>query len=162
MKLNENPYKMEVEIINYTQEHHAAFRQLNLEWLDHYGLTESHDLLVLNDPMRTIIDKGGYIWLAEAAGEIIGSAALVKESEGIYELAKMTVNTVWRGKGISKLLIEKCLEKAKEIGAVKLSLFSNHQLQTAIALYEKYGFRHVAVANSPFETADIKMELILQ
>ena len=152
---------MEVNIIPYRSEHHEVFKQLNLEWLDHYNLTESHDLMVLDDPQGTILNRGGFIWMAEANGEIVGSAALMKEHEGVYELAKFAVTATWRGKGISRLLIEKCLEKAREIGVKKLTLFSNHQLQTAIGLYEKYGFRHVAMHDSPFETADVRMELIL-
>jgi len=152
---------MEIKIIQYKDEHHASFKQLNLEWLDHYNLTESHDLMVLDDPQATILDRGGFIWLAIADNKVVGSAALMKEHEGEYELAKMAVTADYRGKGISKLLIETCLEKAKEIGAKKLLLFSNHQLQTALKLYEKYGFYHVEVENSPFETADVKMELVL-
>jgi GNAT superfamily N-acetyltransferase len=152
---------MEIKIIPYSNEHHEAFRQLNLEWLDHYNLTESHDLMILDDPQGTILDRGGFIWMAEADGQLVGSAGLIKEHDGEYELAKMAVTAAYRGKGISKLLIEKCLEKAKEIGAVKLSLFSNHQLQTALSLYQKYGFNHVEVHDSPFETADVKMELVL-
>ena len=99
--------------------------------------------------------------MAEVDGRIVGSAGLMKEKEGVYELVKMAVTADYQGKGISKLLIEKCLAKAKEIGARKLSLFSNHQLQRAIGVYEKYGFHHVAVEDSPMETADVKMELIL-
>src|SRR5689334_23804903 len=140
---------MEIKIIPYSNEHHEAFRQLNLEWLDHYNLTESHDLMILDDPKGTILDRGGFIWMAEADGQLVGSVGLIKEHEGEYELAKMAVTAAYRGKGISKLLIEKCLEKAKEIGAVKLSLFSNHQLQTALSLYQKYGFNHVEVHDSP-------------
>lgn len=152
---------MEIKIIEYKSEHHAAFRQLNLEWLDHYNLTESHDLMILDDPEGTILNSGGFIWMAEADGQLVGSAGLIKEHDGEYELAKMAVTPAYRGKGISKLLIEKCLDKSREIGAKKLSLFSNHQLQTALSLYEKYGFRHVALHDSPFETADVKMELVL-
>ena len=117
--------------------------------------------MVLDDPQGTILDSGGFIWLAMAENKAIGSAALIKEHEGEYELAKMAVTAEYRGKGISKQLIETCLSKAKEIGAKKLLLFSNHQLQTALKLYEKYGFYHVAVEDSPFETADVKMELVL-
>jgi len=51
------------------------------------------------------------------------------------------------------------LQKVKELGGKKLILFSNHQLQTALKLYEKYGFKNVEVTDSPFETADVKMEL---
>ena len=134
---------------------------MNLEWLDHYHLTESHDLMVLDDPQGTVLDRGGFIWLAEADGQIVGSAGLMKEHEGVYELAKMAVTAAYRGMGISKMLIEACLEKAREIGASKLTLFSNHQLLTAIKLYERYGFRHVVVEDSPFVTADVKMELHL-
>jgi N-acetylglutamate synthase-like GNAT family acetyltransferase len=152
---------MEIKIIPYRSEHHAQFKQLNLEWLDHYNLTESHDLMILDDPQRTILDNGGYIWMAEADGTIVGSAGLMKEEEGVYELVKMAVTESYRGKGISRLLIERCLYKAREIGAKKVTLFSNHQLERAIGLYEKYGFNHVEVVNSPMETADVRMELIL-
>lgn len=152
---------MATTIIQYQPGHHASFKQMNLEWLDHYNLTESHDLMILDDPQGTILNNGGYLWMAEADGGLVGSAGLMKEHEGVYELVKMGVTSDYRGKGISRLLIEKCLDKAREIGAKKLILFSNHQLETAIGLYEKYGFRHVPVTDSPMETADVKMELIL-
>ncbi len=152
---------MEIEIIEYRDEYAEKFRKLNLEWLDGYHLTESHDLMVLDDPRGTIIERGGAIFLAKAEDEIVGSAALMKEHEGVYEFAKFAVTKKWQGKGISKLLIEKCLTKAKDIHAKRITLFSNHQLTTAIRLYEKYGFRHIPVTDSPFSTADVKMELVL-
>ena len=152
---------MELKIIPYRREHHAIFKQLNLEWLDYYHLTESHDLMILDDPEGQVIGKGGFIWMAEADGKIVGSAGLMKEEEGVYELVKMAVTKGFRGQGIARLLIERCLYNAREIGAKKVTLFSNHQLQTAIGLYEKYGFHHTALVNSPMETADVRMELIL-
>ena len=148
-----------VQIIDYDEKYHSDFKKMNLEWLDKYNLTESHDLIVLDDPKGTILDHGGFIWLAKAGDEIVGSAALINEGHGIFELAKMSVTKDWQGKGIGKILIEICLKKAKQIGVKKLILFSNHQLQTALKLYEKYGFKNVEVKDSPFETADVKMEL---
>lgn len=150
-----------IEIISYNEKYQAEFKTLNLEWLDKYSLTESHDLMVLDDPEGTILNKGGFIWLAKVGGEIVGTAALMNEGHGIFELAKMSVTKNWQGKGISKMLIGICLKKAKEMNAGKLMLFSNHQLQKALKLYEQYGFRHVEVKDSPFETADVKMELDL-
>jgi N-acetylglutamate synthase-like GNAT family acetyltransferase len=91
----------------------------------------------------------------------VGSAAIAKESEGIYELVKMAVTAAFQGQGISRMLIEKCLNKAKELNAKKVFLYSNSQLTTAIALYKKYGFEHIDASDSPFITADIKMELSL-
>ncbi|HVM88175.1 MAG TPA: GNAT family N-acetyltransferase [Puia sp.] len=149
------------QIIEYEDKYKEDFRKLNFEWLDKYQLLESHDQLVLNDPQGTIIDRGGFIYLARIGEEIVGTAGLAKEQEGEYELIKMAVARPFRGRGISKLLIEKCLEKAKEIGAQKILLYSNSQLQTAISLYSKYGFRHVPVIDAPFVTADVKMELEL-
>lgn len=150
-----------ISIIDYEKKYQPDFKKLNLEWLDKYNLTESHDLMILDDPEGTVIRPGGFIWLAKAGDEIAGTAALMNEGHGIYELAKMSVTEKYQGKGIAKLLIEKCIAKAKEIGAIKLLLFSNHQLQAALKMYEQYGFKHVEVANSPFETADVKMELDL-
>jgi N-acetylglutamate synthase-like GNAT family acetyltransferase len=150
-----------IELIPYADEYASVFKLLNLEWLDKYNLTESHDLLILNDPRGTILDNGGAIFLAKSGDEIVGSAAIINEGEGIYELAKMAVTTAFQGKGISKLLLKKCIEAAKERNATKLILYSNSQLQTAISLYKKYGFKHVDVTDAPFLTADIKMELSL-
>ena len=52
------------EIINYSNEYANDFKQLNLEWLNKYNLAESHDLKIINDPKKTILDGGGYIYLA--------------------------------------------------------------------------------------------------
>ncbi len=148
-----------IEIVLYKSKWHDAFRTLNLEWLTKYNLCEEADMLVLNDPQGMILDKGGVIYLAKVEEEIVGSAALINEGHYVYELAKMSVTESWQGKGISKLLLEACLKKAKELEAKKVELFSNHQLKNALKLYEKYGFEYIELKNSPFETADIKMEL---
>jgi putative acetyltransferase len=150
-----------ISIVTYREEWKEDFRRLNLEWLDKYNLREDADMIVLNDPQKEVLDKGGFIFLAVADGKAVGSAALLNEGHGHYELAKMSVTESWQGKGISKLLLEKCLEKAKEVNATKLELFSNHQLKNALKLYEKYGFVYIDVKDSPFATADIKMELSL-
>lgn len=150
-----------IEIIPYEHKYQPEFKRLNLEWLDKYNLTESHDLEILNDPEGTVIARGGCIFLAKEGEEIIGTAGLWKESKKEYELVKMTVDPAYRGKGIGKLLLERCLSAAKELGAEKIILYSNSQLKTALGLYEKYGFRHVPVIDAPFVTADVKMELSL-
>ncbi len=150
-----------IEIIDYSGEYANDFRDLNLEWLDKYNLTESHDLEVINHPQEAILDKGGFIFLAREDDKIIGTAGLANEGDSIYELVKMTVTPEFRGKGISKMLIEKCLAKARELKAKKIFLYSNSQLQTAISLYKKYGFVHVDASNSPLVTADVKMEMTL-
>ena len=150
-----------VSIIQYENKHHEIFKRLNMEWLEKYNLAETHDLEILDDPKGMILDGGGVIYLASAEDEIVGSAALMKEAEGVFELAKMAVTKEWQGKGISKLLLEKCLATAREWNAKKITLYSNSQLKTALTLYKKYGFRHISTENSPYVTADVRMELVL-
>ncbi|MEO5892571.1 MAG: GNAT family N-acetyltransferase [Ferruginibacter sp.] len=148
-------------IVEFEQKYAADFKSLNLEWLDKYGLTEPPDLAMLDDPQKEIINTGGCIYLAKEADEIVGSAALINVGEGNFELAKMAVSPGFQGRGISKILLEKCLEQAKTIGAKRIFLESNSQLKTALLLYEKYGFRHVPIVNSHYHTADVMMELLL-
>jgi putative acetyltransferase len=150
-----------IEIIDYAPIYQPQFYQLNIEWLDKFNLTEPYDLQLLNNPTLEVIEKAGFIWLAKHNNQVVGTSALLKKEHGVYEIAKMTVAKAYRGKGISKLLLDACIAKAKQIQAVKLLLFSNHQLTTALKLYEQYGFAYVEVLDSHFVTADIKMEMIL-
>ena len=150
-----------IEIIDYSDEYANDFKQLNLEWLNKYGLAESHDLQIINDPKKTILDRGGFIYLAKSGSHIIGTAGLANGGEASFELVKMAVAPAFQGRGISKMLLEKCLDKARELKARKIFLYSNSQLIPAITLYQKYGFTHVDASNSPLVTADVKMELVL-
>ena len=147
-----------IRIIDDEDQYQPEFSRMNREWLDQYGLTESHDLEVLEDPRGTIIEPGGYIFLAMDEDQIVGTAVLIREREGEYELVKMFVSKAYRGQGISKLLIEKCLQQAAICGATRVFLYSNSQLQAAIHLYANYGFHHIDPAGGPFLTADVKME----
>jgi putative acetyltransferase len=151
---------MEISVIDFETKYAADFLRLNVEWLDKYELTEPADISMLENYQTEILDTGGVIYLAKAGNEIIGSAALIQEKPGEYELAKMAVTAAWQGKGISKLLIEKCITKANELRAQKIFLVSNSKLSTAVSLYEKYGFKHVPVIDNHYTNADVRMELV--
>ena len=150
-----------ISIVPYDKKYHADFKRLNAYWLNHYGLMESHDMEILDDPHGKVLDNGGSIFLAMEGEKVVGTAGIVKEEKNVYELVKMAVDPEYHGKGISKALLDRCLHQAKQQGGTKIYLWSNSQLTIAIRLYEKYGFRHVPPENSPLETADIKMELYL-
>jgi putative acetyltransferase len=152
---------MSIRIVNFNSAHAPAFKALNLVWLDEHNLTEAPDLEVLNNPQGTILDRGGFIFIALSGEEVIGTSALIKGDNNLMELAKMTVDPRHQGKGISKLLIEHCIANARILGVSGLYLYSSTKLQTALKLYEKYGFQHVPLTNSPYLTADVYMELAL-
>ena len=113
-----------ISVIEFEPKYAGDFNQLNLEWLDKFGLTEAADLRMLNNPQKEILDTGGAIFLAKSGENIVGSAALIKETFSQYELAKMAVAEAFKGKGISKLLIEACLERARKAGAERIYLSS--------------------------------------
>lgn len=148
-----------VEIIDYRDEFQQSFKDLNMQWLQQYSLLEPRDLEALDYPRETIISNGGAIFLAALEEQIIGTGAVIFE-HGHYELAKMTVAPEFRGMGVSKLLMNKCLGFVRSAGAKKVILYSNSQLQSALHLYKAYGFKHVIVEDTPFQTADVKMELV--
>ncbi len=152
---------MHISIIHFEPQYAADFKRLNVEWLDKYDLTEPADISMLENYQAEILDTGGCIFLAKAGDDIVGSAALLQEKPGEFELAKMAVTEAFQGKGISKLLIEKCIAQARELQAIKIFLVSNSKLNTALSLYEKYGFVHVPVVDNHYTNADVRMEMIL-
>lgn len=152
---------MQISVIDFEERYALDFKRLNLEWLEKFDLTEPADISMLENYQSEILDTGGCIFLAKANDTVVGSAALIQDKPGEFELAKMAVTASWQGKGISKMLIEKCIAKAKELSASKIFLVSNSKLSTALLLYEKYGFVHVPVVDNHYTNADVRMELLL-
>ncbi|TYA71485.1 GNAT family N-acetyltransferase [Seonamhaeicola marinus] len=79
--------------------------------------------------------------------EVLGGAGIqpLKGFEDeICELNKMYFSPKVRGKGVGKLLFEKCLIAAKKLGYKKCYLESASQLKAAIHIYESFGFEHLS------------------
>ena len=154
----ENP----VHIIEFRNDLVEHFKNLNIAWLQKYFYVEAIDEVMLSDPKKYIIDRGGFIFFAEVNNEIAGTFALMKVQEGVYELAKMAVDERFQGLKIGNKLMVSAIEKVKSIAAKKLILYSNTMLGPAIHLYEKYGFVEVPLENSEYKRSNIKMELALK
>ena len=150
-----------VEIIDYDPKYKTVFRDLNHEWITKYFQLELADNMTLDNPETEIIQPGGYICFARYEDEIVGTCALIKMDKGTYELAKMAVSENARGKNIGWLIGKHIIQKAKDLGAKKVYLESNTRLEPAINLYFKLGFKRVVGPPSPYERANIQMELEL-
>uniref|UniRef100_UPI003137D1C7 GNAT family N-acetyltransferase n=1 Tax=Fluviicola taffensis TaxID=191579 RepID=UPI003137D1C7 len=131
---------MKIEIIPYSEELKEYVKILNYEWLEEHFYVEEGDEISLSDPKKHIIDKGGFVFFAKKEDEIVGTVSLIKKSESVFELGKMAVTRYAQGFGIGKILLEHCLEFAKQKQIEKLILYSNTKLESAIHLYRKYGF----------------------
>lgn len=151
-----------VNIIPYEEKYAFAFKQLNIEWLQQYFVVEPYDEYQLSHPSEEIINKGGYIFLAKEIETIVGTVALMKETDHSFELTKMSVTKNSQGKGISKLLMDACVKLAKDKKWDRLFLYSNTILVPAIQLYKRYGFVEISLENnSHYHRTNIKMELKL-
>lgn len=151
----------EAKIVDFAPQHADAFRELNLAWIRQHWEPEEADFKALDHPREYILDRGGYIAMAELDGEIVGTCALLKMADGGFELAKMTVAESARGHGIGRQLVEAAVNRSRELGAHRVFLESNSVLKSAIALYEAMGFRYIEGVDSPYTRCNVQMELVL-
>lgn len=148
-----------MEFIPFNDELASEFSQMNLNWVQKYFEVEPADELVLSDPRKQIIDKGGHIFFAKTGNSIAGTFALIKLSETDFELSKMAVKEEFLGKNVGNAMMNFCLAEARRLGIKKLVLYSNTKLGPAIHLYKKYGFMELPISTSLYKRADIKMAL---
>ena len=142
-----------------------AFRRLNEAWISERYALEEADRKVLNDPFTIIVDPGGDVLIVRDECRVVGCVALVNVGGGIFELAKMTVVSDLRNRGIGRSLLEAAIERARDLGARSLFLGTSVQLPAAVHLYEGLGFRRVPreqVGPMPYERADLFMALALE
>lgn len=150
-----------IEIIPFQATYAKQFYDLNIEWLKKYFYVEAHDAEVLRNPQSYILDNDGYIFFAKYQDTIVGTVALINKEEG-YELSKMAVSPTYQGLKIGQQLMNHCIEFATKKGWKHLLLYSNRTLVPAITLYQKVGFKEVALEKDVYyERADIKMKLTL-
>lgn len=101
-------------------------------------------------------------WVIEEDDKIIGCGGIFP-TEGLpaatCELVKLYLYPAARGKGLGRDLMFKCFERAKELGYEQIYLESMPELNHAVSLYEKLGFKHLcnSLGNSGHFGCDIWM-----
>jgi GNAT superfamily N-acetyltransferase len=158
------PALAEIGIRQFQPGDAAAFRRLNEEWITRFFRIEPKEELILADPQGTILDLGGRIFFATAGERCVGCCALIPLRDQEFEVAKMAVQPAYQRTGIGRRLLHAAIDEGRNAGAQRLYLETNHMLTPAIRLYESLGFKHIdanLVVPSPYERADVYMELIL-
>lgn len=152
-----------LEILEYSPEYKDDFKRLNMEWMAQFKLDVAHQLLI-DDPDHQIIEKGGAIFFAKVDDKVVGTAALIRESNKLYEIADMAVTPQYQGRHIGKSLLIKAVDKAKALGGKQVYLITSTKLKTSLEMYKTFGFREMPFdpEMSLYEGSDVKMVLNLK
>ena len=151
-----------MQIVDYRPDLATAFRTLNEAWITQLFTLEAKDVETLADPGARIIAPGGKIVFVVDGGDAVGCCALMAMADGGFEVAKMAVADSHKGRGLGRLLMAACIERARAAGAKRLYLETNSGLAPALGLYRSFGFAVIEPAEpSPYARADVAMELWL-
>jgi len=156
----------EVQLITYDPRYARAFAELNYEWIEAYFAVEDEDRAALEDPEGYALAPGGEIYFVLQDGEPVGTVAMVPfkgHSDGIaWELAKMAVRPDCQGRGYSQLLMQACIQFARDRAADEIVLITNDVLGPALGLYTRSGFIAMpANTDTRYSRGNLEMRLRL-
>lgn len=84
-----------------------------------------------------------FCWVAERAGQRVGAVFLVHRSDEEAQLRMLHVERQARGAGVGGLLVDTCVQAARDAGYRKMTLWTNDILDGARRLYQRAGFHLV-------------------
>lgn len=89
-----------------------------------------------------------HCWIAEMAGQPVGSIALARDGEeGVGKLRLLLVEEQARGYGLGSRLVDECHRYARAAGYRKMRLWTTDQQKEARQIYQNKGY--VLVAEEP-------------
>ena len=104
----------------------------------------------LNDIEAHYTNRGGVFEILEDDhGHIVGSIGLYPMDAETIELRKMYFAPEIRVRGLGRKLLERTIEKARNLGYLRVYLETARVLKQAVHLYESVGFTPVDVKHTP-------------
>jgi DNA-binding MarR family transcriptional regulator/N-acetylglutamate synthase-like GNAT family acetyltransferase len=134
-----------LRLVEYDDRLAPDFDAITREWVTDMFTLEANDIKIIENPKSMILDRGGEILFVEAAGlGIVGTCALMPVDGASFELTKMGVRATARGLKAGEFLLQRVLERARQMPIGELFLLTNTKCAAAVHLYEKAGFVHDA------------------
>ena len=108
-----------------------------------YGLDNTFEAYVAGPLSEFVLStdrEGQRIWVVEMAGRVAGCIAVVGSGEGVAQIRWFLFTPETRGRGLGKRLMEEAVDFSRKAGYRRIILWTFSELETAIALYRRWGF----------------------
>jgi ribosomal protein S18 acetylase RimI-like enzyme len=104
----------------------------------------------------------GRLLLARNGDGTAGCGALRAMEEGVCEMKRLFVRPAFRKQGVGRMLAERLVEEARQIGYGSMRLDTLASMHAALALYESLGFRRIPpyYANPLAEVVYLELALV--
>lgn len=155
----------ELHIRNIRKDDNAALAKIVKDTMAEFGVNRPNT--VYYDPTTNalfeLFQKERAVYnVAEMNDVVVGGAGIYPTDAlpgDTCELVKMYLVPAARGMGLGRILIEKCLQQAKDLGYKRIYLESMPELKQALKVYEKFGFGYLKgpMGNSGHTGCDLWM-----
>jgi DNA-binding MarR family transcriptional regulator/GNAT superfamily N-acetyltransferase len=124
--------------MGWVVERHATLYGAEYGWSDKIEAVTARivaDFLEHADPARA------RCWIAERAGERLGSVFLVDDGEGVARLRLLMLDPAARGQGLGRRMVDECIAFARAAGYREVVLWTHAVLTAARRIYADAGFQ---------------------
>jgi putative acetyltransferase len=146
----------QIKIRNIAAKDNASLAQLIRTTLKEFGANHPGTVYFddITDHLFEVFETPRSVYfVAELNNEIVGGGGIFPTAglpNDTCELVKMYLYPQVRGIGLGSMLIQKCIDYAKEVGYKNIYIETMPELKQALKTYEKFGFEYIdrAMGNS--------------
>lgn len=88
-----------------------------------------------------------HFWIVELEGRPIGMIGVIRTGEHKAEIRRLRVEPKWQKAGVAARLVETAIAHCKHHGYLKVVLETRFDPDTALDLFERFGFQHNRTKN---------------
>jgi len=131
----ERLFQLNVEYIEYLRD--AAVRSLGVSGF--YRNPREYVKGVFPE-IASLTTYNGVIYLLVAGEETVGMGELRKLEEGVGEIKRMFIRPEYRGRGYGREMMDRLVDKARELGYHTIRLSTAFFLEASVHIYRSAGF----------------------
>jgi len=113
-------------------------------YAEEYGLDWTFELYIAQgyaEAVEAFTSGKARLWVAEDAGKVVGSIAIVGHSPDAAQLRWFLLHPSTRGRGLGRRLLKEAIEFSRSSGYQRIFLWTLSNLDAAIHLYRTFGFQ---------------------